>query len=646
MFTFFDDLAHKQDIRMDFARRHGRGYMMRSEKRTPYQNGASGARRPVRRKKRAGFFYVLLSLLLSLILWPIGMIMLWRRKVRWSVSAKLLTSIITLFLCVTMLGYGLTVQTEDPTITKVQDAINDFIDNGAVYIADGYTAVCDGAVKVANSAHEVGTAASRVALMHLADTLDQGVELTDDIRSSVTDLLNHQDEPIEPTTTTAPSDEPTDAPTDAPTATPTAKASPTATQTVPASTESGEMPLNVPKITPDPASAKPIGNGTLTQSGEFTKATAAPTEKPTEAPTDEPTDKPTDAPTDAPTDKPTDKPTSTPIDKPTDEPTDAPTAAPTKEPTAAPTATVEPDPSLQPAPASEAVVYFTSNGKGYHMASTCISMSNAKPHTLQEAVDRNLAACRTCKPPVADFLTEEAPVVWTDEESTFHLSAECESFAGKYSLATLENALADGFTPCAACRADAFMAACNVTGPTAEPTATVTEEPTEAPTATPEPEPTATLEPTATPEPITVTPGRALKPAGEITVYHTSNGSWYHTADTCKGMSGGKPYTLSECVTGAKVYKRCRTCNAPLPEYVDQPCLWMDAESLCHTTDECIAAAEGAWSLILRDEALEAGHTGCTVCYANEYLLPNTVVNYPEYVAPSASPTPEATLAP
>ena len=72
---------------------------------------------------------------------------------------------------------------------------------------------------------------------------------------------------------------------------------------------------------------------------------------------------------------------------------------------------------------------------------------------------------------------------------------------------------------------------------------------------------------------------------------------------------------------------------------MDEHCLWLDENGLCHTSDEC-AEFSGSWTLIPRDEALEAGHTGCTACGADEYLVPGTIVDYPEWT-PTATPAAE-----
>src|SRR5699024_7820476 len=125
--------------RMMFARRHGRNYMMRSEKRPGYSGGYGGGR-PPKRRRRGGFFYALLSVLASALLWPVGMVLLWRRCLRWQVTTKLLVSIATLFVCVIGYGYALTVPTGNPDVTRMQDAVNDFLDDASQAVVDGYGA--------------------------------------------------------------------------------------------------------------------------------------------------------------------------------------------------------------------------------------------------------------------------------------------------------------------------------------------------------------------------------------------------------------------------------------------------------------------------------------------------------------------------
>ena len=116
---------------MLFAR-GGSGYMMRSEKR----GGAYGSpnRRPPRRKK-AGFFYIFFTLLLSVLLWPIGMVMLWQRKVRMTSGTKLLISLLTLCMSVFLIVFALTVPLDNVEFTAFQDKANDWLDKAAADVA-------------------------------------------------------------------------------------------------------------------------------------------------------------------------------------------------------------------------------------------------------------------------------------------------------------------------------------------------------------------------------------------------------------------------------------------------------------------------------------------------------------------------------
>ena len=520
-----------------FARRHGGDYVMRSERRGQY--GASGSpegsnHHNKKKKKRAGALYILLAVLLSVVLWPIGMILLWRRKLRWKVTTKLLASIVCLALCAAMCIFALTYQTSNPDITRAQDSVNDFLDNASVHIGDFYQDICDRAVVAYRTALDLNDALTRASLKSTADGLDLAVKGADSLNRLIGKT---QDAPVA-------SDAPTEAPveaTDAP--------------------EAAETPVPTPTWPPEETDAP--------------EETAVP-----------------DA-------------TDAPVESLAEEPTEAPTEAPTEQPTPEPTATPVVSTDLKPKPAAEAVVYYNAGGKRYHMAETCRGMKSAKPGTLGAAVSENYQKCDSCNSPDPSIL-EQADVVWLDENNLFHLTDECVNFTGKWSLATLDDALTNGYYPCTTCKAGLYMA---VRGQTAD---TQTAEAGAAPAETVEPSPEV------------ITPDFALKPAGDALVYHSPNGGWYHSIDNCKGMSGASQYPLSECVDH---YKWCRRCEPPKPELVNEKCLWQDENSLCHTTDECPNFI-GKYKLIPRDDALDAGLSGCLLCGANRYLIPNTTINY------------------
>lgn len=568
-----------------FARRRGRDYMMRSEKRDGYRYGGSSSNgKKPKKRRRAGFFYIFLTLILSILFWPIGMILMWRRRLRWKLTTKLLTSIVTLALCVLLYGFALTYPTQDPKLMRIQDSANDFLDNAFVKSGDAFSAICDKAGELGETVSDLGDAAGRWTMVRLADGVDAAVEWTSGARQTVSGWFDRKDTPVEPDVSLSPTEEAEI------TAEPTVSAAPTATIRPTATPAATDEPI--PSKTPSATKAPAATVQALTSAEATARAVA------TEAPTDKPTQTPTGAPTKAPTGEPAQASTAEPTENPTAKPTPEPTEKPTPEPTEAPVLTED----LLPKPAGEAVVYYNASGVNYHMRSSCKNMSTAKAGTLADAVERGLRRCKNCQSPDASILDAEH-VVWTDEAMVFHLSDECGRFSGMWSLKTLEDALSEGYEPCPDCNAGLYMTALGLAVPTPTP------------------------EPTPTPAPTTVVPSTTLKPAGEAMVYHSSNGSYYHRHSVCQSMTGSDPYTFRECVEDG--YKWCRRCGAPEPELLDEHCLWLDEANIAHTSDEC-ASFDGEWTLISRDEALAEGYVGCPDCGADEYLVPNSIVDYGE----------------
>ena len=105
--------------------RNDERYLVRSQRRASYNR----APRKRNRREGHGILYGILSLLVSALLWPAGMAMLWRRKLNWSVGVKMISSLLTLILCLCWMGFALTVQTGDPRITYAQDRVNTFLGN-------------------------------------------------------------------------------------------------------------------------------------------------------------------------------------------------------------------------------------------------------------------------------------------------------------------------------------------------------------------------------------------------------------------------------------------------------------------------------------------------------------------------------------
>ena len=600
----------------------GRSYMMRSEKRGssgPVHRSPAPGKKPPRRR-RAGFFYKLLMMLLLLTLWPVGLFLLWRRKLRWGVATKLLTSVVTLAACIVLIGFALTVQTDNVQYTAVQDSVNSFLDEAADTLINAGDIISEKAELVHEGMSEMGDALWSVGKTYLADGIDAGVLFAQQAKQEVSALLESisiespetegEESAEEPSVEAAPIE--TDEPAEEDAGTPEASEPPVSAE-ITVNADDTTLPIFMPESSPAAQNGKSIAEGTLSRSGSLAEGEVAPTAEPTVE--------------------------------------------------VLPTATLEPL-TFTVKSAESATVFYNDGGKCYHKTSACASMKTSVEHVLGDTRTVSNHRCTICGTPDKSIL-DETHVVWTDAENTAHLSDECSAFSGMWNLIPAAEANEKELTACAECSADLYLravaaeldvvilrpeeeaaeAAAEEAEPTVEPTAEPTPEPTAEPipepTAEPTPEPTAeptpkpTAEPTPepTPEPVIVVPTVTLKPAGEAIVFHSSNGRFYHSQDVCTNMTGSDPYFLSECVDG---YKSCNTCDAPDASLVDQPCLWSDKNELCHVSDEC-ADFTGSFKLILRDEALAEGRLGCVVCGASEYLVPGTIISYDEI--PSSVPT-------
>ena len=185
------EMTYEQAMRpgglMWFASGRGSGYMMRSEKR----EGGYGSpnRRPPRRKK-AGFFYILITLLLSVILWPVGMVMLWQRKVRMTAGTKLVVSLLTLCLSVFLIVFALTVPLDNVEFTAFQDKANDWLDKAAADVAVAGDAAMKKTSETWQVMRDFSEASAAYSGAYTADAIDAGVEAAAKARAAIEDLFH------------------------------------------------------------------------------------------------------------------------------------------------------------------------------------------------------------------------------------------------------------------------------------------------------------------------------------------------------------------------------------------------------------------------------------------------------------------------
>lgn len=598
----------------------GRSYMMRSEKRSgsgpAHRSPAPEGKPPRKRKKRAGFFYKVFTMLLLLTLWPVGLMMLWHRKLRWGAFTKFLTSIVTLAACIVLLGFALTVNTGNPQYTKVQDNINSFLDVAADKLINFGDIASEQAEIAFETASNLGEALWESSKVDLANGIDAGVALGQQLKTSILSLVEgpetETDEPAQanaaPEATaaiTAPTPEPTAEPTPEPTPEPLVFTVKRAADATVYYNEGGKCYHMTSACGSMQSSVEHTLGETLEESNH--RCTICGT--PDKAILDEEHIIWQDA--DA-------------IAHLSDECSEF--AGSWKLMPAA--EAIEKD--LLSCTVCAADAYLEALANGDEMTVEAAVSATATPAPTEEPTPEPTEAPAEAEPSAeaadsesGEPTIEALPAEETEAEPAAAETQPAESESVEIESEADETVAAEEATPAPATQKPSATTAgdmqiiVTLDEPAAEPS--VTEEAS----ATAEPAATEVPVPTEAPEPEVVLPNVLLKPAGEATVYHSIEGTLYHSFNRCGSMLGGGAYTLAEC---AGTHKACRACSAPAAELIGKACLWQDAQDLCHTSDLC-SAFSGKYRLVLRDDALAAGFSGCTECHADEYLVPNTLIN-------------------
>ncbi len=368
----------------------------RSEKRSPYDDSSANSRKnPKNKGPMAGIGYMALTLLLLMVLYPVGLFLLWARRLRWSVAAKLLLTVTTAVIFCALVAFLTNYDTGNPRIESMQNSVKDGLSYINEYTGEGVDAV----------------------LGWFADRFDDGIENLEKIWDAADEhvaekylsLYDRVDENIKAVKVDLPLmaiqkyRDITDTPYSG-----GKKANATA-----------EQPVKATEDTPDVKPTATFDPGIMIPSETVEPDVVKPVE------TVEPATEP--------------------------EPTVA-------EPTVEQPTVAEPEPVEMPdiMPVAEATVYFHDNGgKFYHVKETCANMASAAAkHTLKEANDTAKKACPTCKP-IQLAALEYTDYLWLDtESSTAHTTLNCEAFTGKSDVKTMAEINSGSFTYCAECKAD------------------------------------------------------------------------------------------------------------------------------------------------------------------------------------------------
>jgi len=531
-------------------------YMLRSEKR----QGGYHSKPPRRGNPFGRFLYAVLTLVVLVVLWPIGLVMLWSPKLRWTGVSKLLTSLVTALMFFLFIAYLLTVPVENPQVYEfqqrarrgfvaVREDVTQWMGKQADAVGEqmtewneGFQAALENIAPIAGTLYNEGMYHITGWIRDGAETMsrwldpdqqtvwaENGIYHTrracEENHGTAITLGEAQGEGMEQCELCA-------APEPEVTPTPTAEPTPETTQTPEVTPENTPEPTQTPEPTPQPTFR--VVN--TVEAGEVAPAGAA-----TSAPT------PTYAPQ-------TPAPTATP--QPTPDPTPELTAAPVVAQTPVTEATAGAEPTqtaqmVQPSSqinvmaelmdVADAHVWYTGNGKYYHKYSSCGSMENAKRHTLAEAFAAGRETCPWCHPLSKADLDIEEPVWMTDATHVFHISDDCAQLGDAWTFMTLDDALKDKGNPCEECGAYHYVNELPLPEKVAQKEAM---EAAKAAAATPVP--------------------KAAYAGGETIVYYGDKSKYYHANSGCRTITSAAPHTLQEAVDAGK--QNCPQCAAPLLE--------------------------------------------------------------------------------
>lgn len=364
--------------------------MLRSEKRPGYQPP-----KPPRKKFDWGnFIYALVTLVLLVVLFPVGLIMLWRRKLRWQGHVKLLSTLVGGCAFILFAAFLITVPVENENLRKAQNGTREALASAQEFIVDTFDRGVENVTRFVGGAQSMAEKGATYVRARSAAL----------VYSALGEVSwSWIDTGTEPVPSSGPN---------------ASMPSAAATTGLPESTIGATpAPTMIASATPTPAATQ-----VAVASIDVSASTPIPTMPPIEA-------------------------TNVPF---TPEPTGV--LAPTPAPTVAP---VTVNPALLPKIDSmnNAVVYYTTDGTYYHRESVCGSMSNGKAHTLSEAISKRKQSCPWCLPVTKDMIDTPEAVWVNDDTKLIHISAVCEQLASLWTAMTLTDALSEGGRPCEECGA-------------------------------------------------------------------------------------------------------------------------------------------------------------------------------------------------
>lgn len=131
--------------------------MERSEKRSPYDSYDSEKRKSNRnRKPKSSVGFVILTILLLLLVFPVGIFFLWSRKIRWSAGTKIFVMLVTGIIFTGIMILAINYDTGNPRITEIQKEARIVLEKVDGYTGNTIEKVTEWSKKEFEDANELG----------------------------------------------------------------------------------------------------------------------------------------------------------------------------------------------------------------------------------------------------------------------------------------------------------------------------------------------------------------------------------------------------------------------------------------------------------------------------------------------------------
>lgn len=427
--------------------------MMRSEKRPTGRPASAPSGRARRKKSKRHPLYAFFTVLALIVLYPVGLVMLWVRKLRWRSMTKLMLSLVTGVAFFVLCAFALNTPFENEAITDMQtrakqqlthvtSAMRTAVSNKET-IEYNLTTLGPHIINLAGNA---AAQATMEAVPQISENLNLLYSRAGRLSRGLVRHVDHEGRDLLYSLGVLPTPEPTLAPISTPTPRPTAK--PTPVVTMAPTIAPTEEPTGVPSAEPTDDQTEPTATAAVTPT---VRPTATPTARPTVA-------APTRTPAESlvPESQALNVQQSPVLSSVAVSPTPV---TPTAKPTPTPVPTPSPTPIILPdiKPFGLTTVYYYDSGRSYHTGPTCSGMSNAPAHTLAEAGEAGKRRCGTCKPPELSMIDAEM-IVWCGDDEVFHITDECAALTETWTALPFDEAwLEDGMTGCALCGADLYV---------------------------------------------------------------------------------------------------------------------------------------------------------------------------------------------